>query len=309
MAIHDLRNVNYSTDKFRALLPVTHTSVLAKLFIGREGAITKYTNDLENVKINYNIIDDSSANATIVAEETNTYNHYKYVPNKENFMPVLRAGVISGKAGKADMTALSGEALRIEGINFDKALLAGADGNKALLGFTADTLRKTVSPDALPEFTGSNYAACAEAARALGQLFREKIDATSMAESGFVVLYGDELKQWMAIRNTNTDSLTLMDEFRAGLDMPLAFIKVANRLLEGTALAATNGITFLGANQFEGDVAGESTFPTATVCPQEQRDSYAYDVVRIERGSAQVRPIVEGGMIGATITIEAESGS
>lgn len=302
MAIHDLRNVNYSTDKFQALLPVTHNPLLARLFIGRESAITLHSDDYEKITTKYDVIDEGSATPTVRAEETNTYNHYKFVKDKEIFKPRVRVGVINGVAGKADMTGLSGQALRMEMVNFDKALLAGEDGNTALLGFSADTLRATVSPSTLTPYNGSNFGALAEEARAMGELFRAKVDATSMAESGYAVIYGATLKAWLGVRNSNTDNLTLLDEFRAGLDMPLATIKVADRLLTGTALASANGITFAGANQFQADVAGDTRMPTVAVRPQENRDGFAYDVVHVMRGSVAVRPTVEGGLIGATVS-------
>lgn len=303
MTISDIRNVNYKTDKFRALLTPTYPSLFARLFLGRENAINVVGNDYESVGVRYNVIDDGSATPTIRAEETNTVNHYKFVGGKEKFNPVLRDGIISVKSGTSDMTALSNAALRLETINFDSDMLLGADGNKGILvSSVGDALRLTVDGAvlALPAKTAS-FEARANAVQALGAAFRKVIDSSSMAASGYVLIYGSSLKEYLSAKNTATDNATLLGYFRDGLDLPMAMIKIQDRLIEGSTL--TNGISFLDANGFDADVCGESKLPYITVGAPEKRDSFEYDVVRVSRGSVQIKPTVEGGIITAVVTI------
>lgn len=304
MPISDTRNANAQAYRFRELLTPSYVSLFARLFQGKEGAITTHGDNYTSVKINYNVIDEGSATPTIRAEETNTLNHYKFVNGRENFFPVVRDGIISTKVGTANVTALANAALRLETINFDRAMLLGADGNKGLLiAQTNDLLRVTLTGDALelPNATAT-FETRANAVQALGTAFRAKIDETSMAQSGVVLIYGADLKAYLSATNTTTDNLSLLDYFRKGLDMQTAIVKVQDRLIAGSAL--TNGITFVDLDSLTADVGGESKFPTATKTQNEVRDSFEYDVVRISRGSVQVTPGVEGGIINAAVTIK-----
>jgi hypothetical protein len=153
--------------------------------------------------------------------------------------------------------------------------------------------------------TTPNFAECAAAAFNLGAAFREAIDQSSMASQGICMIWGSDLKAWMSRRNTLTDGRTLADYFRDGINMPLAQFLIQDQLLVGTSIASANGISFIDNGNLEAEVAGESETPDVFVGAVETRDSIAYDVVRVSRGSVQARPTVEGGIVSATITIEA----
>lgn len=308
MPISDLRNVNYNTEEFRALVGVPYMPIFSRLMTPDQ--IQLISGDKDTTTLKYNLLDDSSATPTVRAEETNTINHYKFVGGSDKFYSVIRDGIISAKSGTIDATAHARFALRQELKNFDASFLVGADGNKGVLGLTtSDPLRLVLSGAflLLPFYDAEtpNFTECAKAAFDLGAAFRESIDQSSMASQGVVMIYGSDLKAWLSRRNTATDNRSLYDYFRDGINMPLAQFLIQDQLLAGSTIASANGISFIDNSNLEANVAGEFATPDLFVGQPEIKDTLSYDVIRITRGSVQARPTVEGGIVSATITIAA----